>query len=147
MERSETIKLPGVWCEKSRRCGDVDRASQENNFLVGSAGELKSIGKTPLILDSKDVLENPEAMLSLTCEKLGIRFDEAMLSWPSGSRDSDGIWATYWYASVNASTGFEAWKPKEEQVPAHLKALCLECEALYCVLKEEKLESQNATEV
>ncbi len=110
-------------------------------------GELKAIGKTPLILDSKDVLENPEAMLSLTCEKLGIRFDEAMLSWPSGSRDSDGTWATHWYASVNASTGFEAWKPKEEQVPAHLKALCLECEALYCVLKEEKLESQNATEV
>ena len=45
MKRSETIKLPGVWCEKSRRCGDVDRASQENNFLVGSAGELKSIGR------------------------------------------------------------------------------------------------------
>ena len=30
---------------ESRRCGHVDRASQENNFLVGSAGELKSIGR------------------------------------------------------------------------------------------------------
>ena len=110
-------------------------------------GELKAIGKTPLVLDSKDVLQSPESMLSITCVKLGVDFDESMLNWPSGPRKSDGVWAPHWYASVEASTSFAKWKPKEERVPAHLESLCLECEALYSVLKAEKLERTNVTEV
>ena len=110
-------------------------------------GELKAIGKIPLVLDSKDILQYPESMLSITCVKLGVDFDESMLNWPSGPRKSDGIWAPHWYASVEASTSFAKWKPKEERVPAHLESLCLECEALYSVLKEEKLERTNVTEV
>ncbi|MEE2819780.1 MAG: HAD family hydrolase, partial [Planctomycetota bacterium] len=109
--------------------------------------ELKAIGKTPLVLESKDVLKNPKGMLTLTCEKLGIGFDDAMLSWPAGPRESDGVWAPHWYASVEASTGFAPWKPKEEEVPAHLEDVCLECEALYSELLEEKLERHDATEV
>jgi hypothetical protein len=31
-----------------------------------------------------------------------------MLKWPAGKRTSDGIWAPYWYESVEASTGFKA---------------------------------------
>ena len=110
-------------------------------------GELKAIGKMPLVLDSKDILQYPESILSITCVKLGVDFDESMLNWPSGPRKSDGIWAPHWYASVEASTSFAKWKPKEERVPAHLESLCLECEALYSVLKEEKLERTNVTEV
>ena len=110
-------------------------------------GELKAIGKIPLVLDSKDILQYPESMLSITCVKLGVDFDESMLNWPSGPRKSDGVWAPHWYASVEASTSFAKWKPKEERIPAHLESLCLECEALYSVLKEEKLERTNVTEV
>jgi hypothetical protein len=29
-----------------------------------------------------------------------------MLAWPPGRRDSDGVWAPVWYASVERSTGF-----------------------------------------
>jgi hypothetical protein len=29
-----------------------------------------------------------------------------MLRWPTGKRDSDGVWASHWYHSVEASSGF-----------------------------------------
>jgi len=40
------------------------------------------------------------------CEALSISFDPNMLAWPTGRRSSDGIWASHWYHSVEASTGF-----------------------------------------
>ena len=30
----------------------------------------------------------------------GIPFTDRMLSWPTGPRDSDGVWAPHWYAAV-----------------------------------------------
>jgi hypothetical protein len=35
-----------------------------------------------------------------------VAFDEAMLEWPAGRRETDGVWAPHWYAAVEASTGF-----------------------------------------
>jgi hypothetical protein len=58
------------------------------------------------VIDSNDVLANPKGILSALCDRLGIPFDEAMLSWPAGKRDSDGVWAPHWYHSVEQSTGF-----------------------------------------
>lgn len=40
------------------------------------------------------------------CEALGIDFETSMLTWPTGKRDSDGVWANHWYHSVEKSTGF-----------------------------------------
>lgn len=64
------------------------------------------LGKAPPVIDSMDVLTDPSAALTKLCERLGITFDPAMLSWPAGRRDSDGIWASHWYHAVEASTGF-----------------------------------------
>ena len=49
---------------------------------------------------------NPEGMLRALCAALDIPFDAAMLSWPLGPRETDGVWAKHWYRSVEASTGF-----------------------------------------
>jgi hypothetical protein len=35
-----------------------------------------------------------------------------MLHWPAGPRDSDGVWAKYWYDAVVASTGFTEYRPR-----------------------------------
>jgi hypothetical protein len=35
-----------------------------------------------------------------------------MLSWPSGPRPTDGIWASHWYDAVNRSTGFAPPRPQ-----------------------------------
>ena len=65
-------------------------------------------GVVPPVLDASDVLSDPRGVLGRCCDAVGVEFDEAMLSWPAGSRDSDGAWAPWWYDSVEASTGFDA---------------------------------------
>jgi len=64
------------------------------------------IGKAPPVIDSADVQADPKGALMRLCEALDIPFDAAMLSWPKGPRDSDGVWAPWWYAGVERSTGF-----------------------------------------
>lgn len=92
---------------------------------------LRSIGQDPPILDSKQVLLNPRKVLTELCNKIGIHFDDNMLSWQAGPRPEDGSWATYWYASVHKSTGFMAYKPKTEPFPKRLRPLLEECQPYY----------------
>ncbi len=68
--------------------------------------------QTPLVIDSRDFLLNPKAMLGAMCESLNIPFFEEMLSWPSGQRNTDGVWGKYWYDSVWKSTGFSEYQEK-----------------------------------
>ena len=84
----------------------------------------------PLILDARDVLENPEGMLKELCERLTIPFYKEMLSWPAGRRESDGIWGYHWYASVEASTGFQKYVENNDILPPEQEELyeaCMEC--------------------
>jgi hypothetical protein len=68
--------------------------------------EADRLGHAPPVVESGDVLRNPGAVLAGLCDRLGIPFDPAMLRWPSGGRATDGAWASHWYSSVEASTGF-----------------------------------------
>ncbi len=69
-------------------------------------GRLTGSAVAPPVVDSADVLDNPEATLTSLCEALDIPFDRAMLSWAQGLRDTDGIWGSHWYDAVASSTGF-----------------------------------------
>ena len=70
--------------------------------------EADRLGAAPLVIEGADVLADPPRMLARLCAALGIPFTSAMLSWPSGRRDTDGVWAPAWYESVERSTGFTA---------------------------------------
>jgi len=59
-----------------------------------------------LVIDSADIREDPEEMLHLLCDAIGLSFDPAMLSWPAGGHKDDGVWAAHWYNAVHQSTGF-----------------------------------------
>jgi hypothetical protein len=87
-------------------------------------------GKIPPVIDARDVLENPERSLRLLCGAVGLSFDPAMLSWPPGLRETDGVWAKHWYGEVAQSTSFGAAKPNDAVVPERLQPVyrrCLEC--------------------
>jgi sulfotransferase family protein len=73
--------------------------------------ELAAAGSPPPVIDARDFLGRPETYLRALCDHAGVDFSERMLSWPSGPRDSDGVWAPHWYEAVWASTGFAAPRP------------------------------------
>ena len=96
-------------------------------------------GVTPPIVDAKDLLENPAGMLAALCAHFGIEFDERMLSWPPGERDSDGVWAPHWYSNVVQTTGFAEWAPRAIDVPAEFAAVHAECQEHYDALYAQRL--------
>ena len=87
--------------------------------------------RAPLVLDARDLLDNPRGILRALCEGLGIEFTGNMLSWPPGPRPSDGVWAKHWYRSVYESTGFKPHLPRAHCLPARLEPLARESERHY----------------
>ncbi|MDO8297336.1 MAG: hypothetical protein Q7T19_12960 [Caulobacter sp.] len=80
--------------------------------------EADRLGAAPPVIEGRDVLADPRGTLGKLCAALDIPFDEAMLAWPAGRRDSDGVWAPAWYDAVEASTGFGP--PRAEAGPDDL---------------------------
>jgi hypothetical protein len=89
----------------------------------------------PPVVDAKDVLEDPERLLRLLCDAVGVEFSKSMLSWPPGLRATDGIWAKHWYTEVAKSTSFQPYRPTRDEVPQRFRETyerCCECyERLY----------------
>ena len=97
-------------------------------------------GSVPPVIDAHDVLENPERILRLLCEAVGVEFTEAMLSWPSGLRETDGIWAKHWYGEVAKSTGFQKRSDRiHPPVPPHLSDVYDRAREYYDRLYEHRL--------
>ena len=94
------------------------------------------------VIDSADILAAPESALRALCTALGVPFSSAMLSWPPGPRDTDGVWAPYWYDSVHRSTGFVSVAPTSEPpaLPPELEPLAQQCQSYYERIRKYKLE-------
>ena len=96
-------------------------------------------GAVPAVVDARDVLQNPRRILELLCRAAGVEFEDAMLSWPPGLRESDGVWAKFWYAEVAESTCFQPYRQKTEPVPAPLVKLYEQCVEYYSELYRHRL--------
>ena len=88
--------------------------------------DLRSNGQQTIVLDSRELLLDPEAVLRQLCNKLDLTFEQRMLHWPSGARSEDGIWAKHWYQAVHKSTGFSDYQAKTH-FPVALETLLDEC--------------------
>lgn len=97
---------------------------------------LQKINIEPIVVDSKDLLLNPESMLRKICRRIDIPFDYKMLQWEKGARPEDGLWAEYWYGNIHKSTKFMAYKAKNELFPAKLDPLLEMCLKCYKKLRE-----------
>ena len=96
-------------------------------------------GAIPPVLDAFDVLSDPRRVLAGCCEAVGVDFDESMLAWPAGPRDSDGAWAPWWYDSVEASTCFSPPRAGTVDLPSELEPLVAECTEHYEHLHQHRL--------
>ena len=86
-------------------------------------------GKTPVVIDSDDLLENPAAMVETYCNAIGIPFIAEALSWEPGSR-SEVLWYdgddSIWHETLKNSDGLKAQPRKSieiDELPAKLQAL------------------------
>ena len=98
-------------------------------------------GRAPAVIESRDVLGDPDRILRALCTRLGIMFDPRMLAWPAGRRDSDGVWAPSWYDAVERSTGFAAPRPDKgfDDLPDPLKRVAEAGRPFYDRLARYKL--------
>ena len=137
---------PGMdmrWCAGMRHCFLIRDPAEvivsylkrmpsvnEHDIGIGRQAELfqeisSVTGMPPCVIDAADVLRDPDAVLASLCESLDVEYlPESMLSWPSGRRESDGVWAPYWYRNVEKSTGFKRYQRSVPEVPEAHQALC-----------------------
>jgi hypothetical protein len=99
----------------------------------------RETGSVPPVLDAADVLRDPEHILQLLCDAVAVEFKEAMLSWPAGRRETDGVWAKYWYAEVERSTSFQPHRERNIEVPENLRELHARCQEIYENLYQHRL--------
>ncbi|XTZ15352.1 HAD family hydrolase [Micromonospora echinospora] len=91
------------------------------------------------VVDSGDLVRAPRLVLESLCAALGVPFDDGMLSWPAGRRETDGVWGRYWYRSVWESTGFQQPRTADRPLPPELRALLDECLPLYEEMRHGRL--------
>jgi hypothetical protein len=88
-------------------------------------------GEEPIVIETSRLLANPREVLSDLCGRVGVPFDDAMLSWPAGPKPEDGAWAPYWYDGVWKSTGWEPARPKDAVLLPEVAKALPEAEAAY----------------
>ena len=74
-------------------------------------------GKTPVVIDSDDLVNAPEATVRAYCDAVGIPFLPEALAWEPGPRKEFAWWeGGSWHNKLNQTAGFKA--PKKEDYPA-----------------------------
>lgn len=100
---------------------------------------MQMTGKAPIVLDSAEILRDPENQLKALCSALEIPWDEGMLSWEAGPRSSDGVWATHWYGRVLETTGFGGSESAAPQLDAEVQNVVDACRPFYESLARYKI--------
>ena len=93
-------------------------------------------GAVPVVVDSTNLLMNPKAILKELCQHLGIAFDTSMLSWESGPKPEDGVWARHWYKNTHESSAFSNKESSRDPMPEKFLPVLEEATVLYDNLKK-----------
>jgi len=120
---------------KIRNISQLGFSQQSDLFTMLKEGS----GNVPIIIDARDVLQDPEGILKELCIKLKIPFYKQMLIWSAGRRESDGIWGKHWYGSVEKSTGFEEYTENKDILPQALEGLFEDCMEYYQQLYQHRM--------
>jgi Sulfotransferase domain len=99
------------------------------------------LGHAPPVVDSDEILANPNIVLRKLCAACGIDFDAAMLAWPKGPKHCDGVWAPHWYNAAWESTGFSAPPKKQITFPTELQRVADQARPYYDLLRVHALQA------
>ncbi len=144
------------WCEKLNHCFLIRdpllvvNSYEKKNQLVSADDigvhrqfalyqQISSLtDKAVTVIDSKDVLQYPEKVLTHICSEFGLGFSSEMLNWPKGRRASDGVWAEHWYNAVELSTGFQAYVKPVIEVSEKGREIARQCQDNYLAMWEKR---------
>lgn len=113
--------IDGIPLDWARSCTNIHLIRHPARVIASYAAKREQVTVTDLgfgqqaemfdkiggtVIDSSDIRNDPEEMLHLLCDVIGIDFDPAMLHWAAGPRSDDGVWAKHWYNAVHKSTCF-----------------------------------------
>ncbi len=110
-----------------------DRPTLTDLGLEQQSQLMERFGPLPVV-DADIFLRDPESGLGAMCSYAGVDFDPAMLTWPVGTRESDGAWAPFWYGAVERSRGFSpapADDPAMVPLPDAFDRLAHEAQRIY----------------
>jgi len=80
-------------------------------------------GQIPLVIHSDDIVKNPPSSLQWLCKKLGIAFDERMLTWKANLENSNLLYKKLYTdsASSNSEPFFETLRSSQTFLPYEKK--------------------------
>ena len=103
------------------------------------------LGKTPVVIDSDDLLEDPATMVEQYCSAIGVPFIASALNWEPGSR-SEVLWYdgddSIWHETLKNSNGLRAQPRKTvviDDLPTRLQDLYREFLPHYQHLHQHRL--------
>ena len=128
----------------------IKRFDLKNALQLGYSQQLKILnfikdisGKEPIVMNAKDVLMDPETQLRGLCERVGVDFTSDMLSWPLGTRDTDGVWAPHWYSEVEKTTGFQPYTYANTSIEEKWSKIYESCLPDFELLNSYRMKPQN----
>lgn len=101
----------------------------------------KAQGEPPVVIDSEDLIDRPEATVRSYCERTGLRFRAAALNWTSGV-PSEWRRTERWHVDASESTGFarrEKRYAETVETNAYLAGLHAEQLPFYSYLYERRI--------
>jgi hypothetical protein len=101
------------------------------------------LGAAPPVVDTDDILADPQGVLTALCAALGLGFDPAMLAWKPGPKPYDGVWAPHWYNVVWRSSGFAAPPAKAPRLDGDLARLADAAQPYYRRLRPYRLKASG----
>jgi hypothetical protein len=118
-----------------------DFTDEEAGFeaLTALVAHAEAAGQDPVVVDSDDLCRDPASVVAAWCERVGISFDPAALSWESGMQPEWRLWSD-WYGATSRSTGFRPPPggpppPTEGRVAAAVER----CRPVYEALRARRL--------
>ena len=73
----------------------------------------------------------------MRCDRGGVYRRDVIVA--PGRRETDGVWAKYWYAEVECSTAFAPYRERKTEVPESLHEVHDRCREIYEDLYQHRL--------
>lgn len=108
------------WSNKHSELSLSDIGFTQQSDLLDTVIEL---GQKPIVIDSADIRSAPRDSLIALCSHIELDWDPAMLSWETGPKPYDGVWASHWYDAAHRSTSFASAEGPLPELPLDLAAL------------------------